>query len=92
MEAELKGAAGIDRKAAIHRVLLVVFIGLARHTGDIMFGRDQVPEGDVTADRTWHGPRVPIIAALAVTAVIGFLAGPFSNLLNQAANVLGGGQ
>ncbi len=74
-------------------LLLVAFIGLARHTGDIMFGADDSVTAVVgPADRSWHGPRVPLIAALGATAVIGFLAGPFSSLLDQAAGVLGGGR
>ena len=82
-------------------LLLVAFVGLARHTGDIMFGSEREAEADARAaaqeapeapapDRSWHGPRLPLIAALLATAVIGFLAGPFSTLLVEAANVLGG--
>ena len=80
-------------------LLLVAFIGLARHTGDMAFGAatvDEEPTGSVepsdTVDRSWHGPRLPLFAALGVTAVVGFAAGPFADLLGQAARVLGGGQ
>jgi hydrogenase-4 component F len=76
-------------------LLLLAFIGLARHTSDMMFGADPSADGTIPEppkDRSWHGPRVPLIAALAVTAVIGFLAGPFSTLLSEAAGVLGGGR
>jgi hydrogenase-4 component F len=78
--------------AAAVALLLVAFIGLARHTGDMMFGRSSPPAHDEPADRSWHGPRVPLIAALGVTAVVGFLVGPVSTLLGEAARVLGGGQ
>jgi hydrogenase-4 component F len=73
-------------------LLLVAFIGLARHTGDMMFGGSSAPADEAQVDRAWHGPRVPLVAALGVTAVIGFLAGPVSTLITQAADVLGGGQ
>lgn len=71
-------------------LLLIVFIGLARHTSDMMFGAGPTPSATVV-DRSWHGPRAPLIAALGATAVIGFLAGPFSTLLGQAAAALGSG-
>ncbi|MDO8732639.1 MAG: proton-conducting transporter membrane subunit [Actinomycetota bacterium] len=78
-------------------LLLIAFIGLARHTSDMMFGTDPDPEArqghaPQTGDRSAHGPRLPLIAALAATAIIGFLTGPFSSLLSEAANVLGGGR
>jgi hydrogenase-4 component F len=78
-------------------LLLVAFVGLARHTSDMMFGRDVVPDAGRESlmrvnDRSSHGPRIPLIAALTTTAVIGFLAGPFSHLLTEAASVLGGGR
>jgi hydrogenase-4 component F len=73
-------------------LLLVAFVGLARHTGDMMFGADPGTDDDHADDHAWHGPRLPLIAALAATAVIGFLAGPFSDLIAAAAGVLGGGR
>jgi hydrogenase-4 component F len=83
-------------------LLLVAFIGLARHTGDMVFGApapvEQEPGSPVVSeptgptDRSWHGPRLPLVAALGVTAVVGFATGPFVDLLGQAARVLGGGQ
>ncbi len=83
-------------------LLLVAFIGLARHTADMAFG-SQAAAGadgqdlrasatDARSDRSWHGPRVPLLVALGATAIIGFLAGPFSTLLVEAAGVLGGGR
>jgi hydrogenase-4 component F len=83
-------------------LLLVAFIGLARHTSDMMFGSAAAPELDATgagvppteveADHSWHGPRIPLLVALGATAIIGFLTGPFSTLLGEAAGVLGGGR
>ncbi len=78
--------------AAAVALLLVAFIGLARHTGDMMFGAAGTTVPEEAVDRSWHGPRLPLIAALAVTAVAGFLVGPASDLLSQAAHLLGGGQ
>jgi hydrogenase-4 component F len=72
-------------------LLLVAFIGLARHTSDMMFGADD-EQSTEPRDRSSHGPRLPLIAAIGATAVIGFLAGPFTTLLGQAAAVLGGGR
>jgi hydrogenase-4 component F len=83
-------------------LLLVAFIGLARHTGDMVFGAAEEVEGSAApgvpvepravADRSWRGPRLPLIAALGVTAVVGVATGPFADLLGQAARVLGSGQ
>lgn len=78
-------------------LLLVAFVGLARNTSDIMFGAAadaDDPPASVPAvdDRSWHGPRLPLLLALGVTAVIGFLAGPFATLLTQATAVIGGGR
>jgi hydrogenase-4 component F len=83
-------------------LLLVAFIGLARHTGDMVFGADEAVEGSTVpgvavepravVDRSWGGPRLPLIAALGVTAVVGVATGPFADLLGQAARVLGSGQ
>jgi hydrogenase-4 component F len=83
-------------------LLLVAFIGLARHTGDMVFGAAQEGEGSIApgdpvephavVDRSWRGPRLPLIAALGITAVVGVATGPFADLLGQAARVLGSGQ
>ena len=51
--------------------------------------RTPTPTGKV--DRSWHGPALPIALALAAAILIGFLAGPLSALLTDAAATLGGG-
>jgi hydrogenase-4 component F len=69
-------------------LLLVLFAGIARHLSAIMFGaadRDR-------PDRSAHGPRLPLVLALGVTAVVGLVAGPLSTLLLDAATVLGATQ
>ncbi len=77
-------------------LLLLAFVGLGRQTSNIMFGADPDHVGDLPGaagqrDRSWHGPRVPLMIALGATGVIGFVAGPFASLLSEAANVLGAG-
>jgi hydrogenase-4 component F len=72
-------------------LLLIAFIGLARHTSDMVFGRDSVAAGAGPIDHSWHGPRLPLVIALGATAVVGFVAGPFADLVSQAAATLGGG-
>jgi hydrogenase-4 component F len=83
-------------------LVLMLFAGLARHTSTLMFGPS--PEGSpsaagpptrpdetpLTPDRSAHGPRMPLVVALGVTAVVGFVGGPVATLLAEAANVLGG--
>jgi hydrogenase-4 component F len=68
-------------------LLLVLFIGLARHTSAVLFGRHPIVEEP--PDRSAHGPRLPLVIALGTTAVVPFVAGPLSTLLTQAAAVLG---
>lgn len=73
-------------------LLLVVFAALTRLTlGMVLGAGDGVGEHEVPVDRSAHGPRTPIVLALAVTAVIGFLAVPMRTLLTDAAGVLMGG-
>jgi formate hydrogenlyase subunit 3/multisubunit Na+/H+ antiporter MnhD subunit len=83
-------------------LVLMLFAGLARHTSTLMFGpsREGSPnaagppprpdETPLTPDRSAHGPRMPLVVALGVTAVVGFVGGPVATLLAEAANVLGG--
>ena len=55
-----------------------------------------VPAGTIAVraapDRSAHGPRLPLILALATTAVVAFIAEPVGTLLARAAAVLGGAQ
>jgi hydrogenase-4 component F len=76
-------------------LLLIAFIGLVRHTSDMMFGAssaDHDTHAESAADHSSHGPRLPLLIALVTTAVIGFTAGPFSTLLTRAVDALGGGR
>ncbi len=72
-------------------LLLVAFAGLARQTARLLFGGSEAATAAPT-DRSWHGPRLPLIAALAVTAVLGFVSGPVADLIVRAAQALGAGQ
>jgi hydrogenase-4 component F len=74
-------------------LLLVLFAGLARHSATMTLGQGSATPGDPTPpDLTPHGPQLPLLFALGVTAVIGFAAGPLSDLLTQAASLLVGAQ
>jgi hydrogenase-4 component F len=68
-------------------LLLVMFVAMSRHVVAMLFGAGP-PEA--AADRAPYGPRLPLILALAVTGVIGFVAGPFATLLTRASSVLAG--
>jgi hydrogenase-4 component F len=68
-------------------LLLVMFVAMSRHVVAMLFGAGP-PEA--RADRAPYGPRLPLILALSVTGVIGFVAGPFATLLARASSVLGG--
>lgn len=72
-------------------LVLVLFAALSRHAAAVLFGADPVADGPATAepDRASYGPRLPLALALTVTAVAGFVAGPFADLLSGAAAVLG---
>ena len=72
-------------------LLLVLFAGLARHSANMTLGQDSATPADLTRlDPTPHGPQLPLLLALGVTAVIGFATGPLSTLLTQAASLLVG--
>jgi hydrogenase-4 component F len=89
-------------------LLLVVFAALTRLTVAMTIGAPAVAAetgrgaAGVTAtgeapaavppDRSAHGPRLPLILALAATAVVAFIAEPVGTLLARAAAVLGGFQ
>jgi hydrogenase-4 component F len=66
-------------------LLLVVFAAMARLVSVMLLG----PTDGGTPDRAPHGPRLPLVLALGVTAVAGFVAGPLASLLVRAADVLG---
>jgi hydrogenase-4 component F len=69
-------------------LLLAAFAALSRRVAAIALGTGAaVPAPDWSAP----GYRVPLMVALAVTAVAAFVAGPFSRLLTDAAGVLGAG-
>ena len=74
-------------------LLLVLFAGLARHSASMTLGHGSATPADLTPpDLHPHGPQLPLILALGVTAVIGFAAGPLSTLLTRAAALLAGAQ
>ncbi|MBG6214713.1 hydrogenase-4 component F [Cryobacterium sp. CAN_C3] len=70
-------------------LLLVIFAAFTRLTVQMTIG---APPHDVafTPDYSAHGPRLPIILALATTAAVAFVAEPVGALLLQATAVLGG--
>jgi len=72
-------------------LLLVLFAGLARHSASMTLGRGSATPADLTPpDLAPHGPQLPLLLALGVTAVVGFATGPLSTLLTQAASLLVG--
>jgi hydrogenase-4 component F len=68
-------------------LLLINFAGLVRHSSLMIFGRSDGAEVGTIVDHSWHGPRIPIIAALSVAIVIPFLTG-FAQVLSRIADVL----
>jgi len=68
-------------------LLLVVSAGLFRLAGSMTLGARTSGE---SADYSTHGPRMPLVLALSVTAVVGLVAVPVGALLLRAAAVLGG--
>jgi hydrogenase-4 component F len=82
-------------------LLLVMFAAMSRQVTAMLFGTGPAPDGqspmdtgagtgpDAGVDRSSYGPRLPLVLALTVTGVAGFVAGPFASLLTQAASVLG---
>jgi hydrogenase-4 component F len=86
--------AGVQRgmawvMAAAVLLILGAFAALARRVAVIAFG-SPTEEADSAPDWSAPGPRFPLGVALAVTAVAGFVAGPFAAVLTDAAHVLGG--
>ena len=73
-------------------LLLAAFAALSRRVASITLGTGAAGAAVVPAP-DWSAPgyRVPLLVALAVTAVAAFVAGPFSRLLTDAAGVLGAG-
>ncbi len=74
-------------------LLLVLFAGLARHSANMTLGPGSATPDHLTPpDLAPHGPQLPLLLALGVTAIIGFTTGPLSSLLTQAASLLVGAQ
>ena len=74
-------------------LLLVLFAGLARASAAMVLG---APVSDAAPRHPMHpghgspeGPMTPLVLALAVTAVAGFLSVPLGTVLLRAAAVLG---
>lgn len=84
---------GIATAAAI-ALLLVIFAGITRLTVGMLFGSPTTTAGaGVPApDGSTHGPRAPILIALAASAIVPFLAWPLGTVLADAAAVLTGGR
>ncbi len=81
------GLGGVVGAALV--LLLVIFAALIRLTIQMTLGTP--PEGTAfTPDHSAHGPRLPIVLALATTATVAFVAEPVGALLLQATAVLGG--
>jgi hydrogenase-4 component F len=68
-------------------LLLINFAGLVRHSSLMIFGRMDDSKAGNIVDKSWHGPRVPIIAALGLAIFIPFLTG-FGQVLARIADVL----
>jgi len=81
------GLGGVVAAALV--LLLVIFAALTRLTIQMTLG---APPANVpfTPDHSAHGPRLPIVLALATTATVAFAAEPLGTLLLQATAVLGG--
>ena len=81
------GLGGVVAAALV--LLLVIFAAFTRLTVQMTMG---APPEDAafTPDYSAHGPRLPIILALATTATVAFVAEPVGTLLLQATAVLGG--
>jgi hydrogenase-4 component F len=71
-------------------LLLLIFAALTRLTVTMTLGAPSGGDGLPAPDRSAHGPRLPVILALASAAVIPFLAEPVGALVIRAAAVLGG--
>jgi hydrogenase-4 component F len=69
-------------------LLLIIFAALVRLTVAMTIGSSESPP--VSPDYSPHGPRLPLILALAATAAVAFVAEPVGTLLVRAAGVLGG--
>ncbi|WP_104127281.1 proton-conducting transporter membrane subunit [Cryobacterium sp. Y57] len=81
------GLGGVVGAALV--LLLVIFAAFTRLTVQMTLGPPANGVG-FTPDYSAHGPRLPIILALATTATVAFVAEPVGTLLLQATAVLGG--
>lgn len=70
-------------------LLLIIFASLVRLTVAMTLGAATAPS-PTPPDRSAHGPRLPLVLALATTVVIAFLAQPIGAVLTRAAATLGG--
>lgn len=70
-------------------LLLIIFAALVRITVAMTLGPTDTANPPAP-DQSAHGPRLPLILALATIAVIAFLAQPVGTILIHAAAVLGG--
>jgi hydrogenase-4 component F len=77
--------------AAMVALLVGAFVAIVRRVAPVVFGhRLEDPERDEREAVDWSvpGARLPLVLALALAAVAGFAAGPFTTLLTDAARVL----
>jgi hydrogenase-4 component F len=77
--------------AAMVALLVGAFVALVRRVAPVVFGHrleDPEQEEREAADWSVPGARLPLVLALALAAVAGFAAGPFTTLLTDAARVL----
>lgn len=70
-------------------LLLVIFAGLARHTVNMTLGKADSTGSALPSVRP-SGAMIPLGLALALVAVIGFLAGPLRDVIALAVATLGG--
>ena len=54
-------------------------------------GGGATAEDAAPVDRSWHGPRAPVVLALTAAGVMAALVLPFGTFVGDAARVLTGG-
>jgi len=92
-------ASGMAVVMAVALVLmLIIFAGLTRLTASMLFGSagndpaDSIGSDSPSTDSSSHGPRLPLVLAFVVTAVIAFISTPIGTLLAAATAALAGTQ